>query len=144
VILVDANVLVYAQVRDFDQHARARAWLDGQFGGGTRVGLPWVSLLGFLRLVTNPRIFEHPESTASAWQQVEEWLDRDGAWVPEAGSRHRQVLSSLLDRVPVFGNLVPDAHLAALAIEHGLAVASTDGDFARFPNLRWINPLGPR
>lgn len=140
-ILVDANLLVYAHVKDFDQHERARSWLDAQFGGGARVGLPWASLLAFLRLVTNPRIFDRPESTAAAWQQVEEWLDREGAWIPEAGARHRQVLGSLLSRVTVSGNLMPDAHLAALAIEHGLAVASADGDFARFPDLRWINPV---
>jgi toxin-antitoxin system PIN domain toxin len=141
-ILIDANLLIYAHVRDFDQHERARSWLDAQFAGtGARVGLPWSSLLAFLRLVTSPRVFDRPESTAAAWQQVEEWLDRDGAWVPEAGKRYRHVLGSLLDRVAVSANLVPDAHLAALAIEHGLAVASTDGDFARFPDLRWINPI---
>jgi len=143
VILVDANVLVYAHVRDFGQHEAVRSWLDAQFGPAARVGLPWASLLGFLRLVTNPRVFDRPEPTASAWQQVEEWLDREGAWVPVPTSRHRQMLAVLLDRVPVTGNLVPDAHLAALAMEHGLAVASTDGDFARFPDLRWINPLTP-
>ena len=142
-ILVDANLLVYAHVRDFDQHEAARSWLDAQFGNAARVGLPWASLLGFLRLVTNPRIFERPEPTASAWQQIEEWLDREGAWVPEPTARHRHVLGSLLSRVTVSGNLVPDAHLAALAIEHGLTLASTDGDFARFPDLRWTNPLAP-
>jgi uncharacterized protein len=141
VILVDANLLVYAHVRDYDQHERAHAWLDAQFGSGARVGLPWPSLLAFLRLVTNPRIFERPEQTASAWRQVEEWLDREGAWVPTPTARHRQVLASLLDRVTVSGNLVPDVHLAALAIEHGLTVASADGDFARFPQLRSMNPL---
>jgi toxin-antitoxin system PIN domain toxin len=141
VILVDANLLVYAHVRDYKQHERARVWLDAQFGDGGRVGLPWSSLLAFLRLVTNPRIFERPEPTASAWQQVEEWLDREGAWVPVPTARHRKVLASLLDQVNVSGNLVPDAHLAALAIEHGLTVASADGDFARFPNLQWMNPL---
>lgn len=142
-ILVDANLLVYAHVRDFEQHEAARSWLDAQFGNAARVGLPWASLLGFLRLVTNPRIFERPEPTASAWQQIEEWLDREGAWVPEPTVRHRHVLGSLLSRVAVSGNLVPDAHLAALAIEHGLTLASTDGDFARFPDLRWTNPLAP-
>jgi toxin-antitoxin system PIN domain toxin len=141
VILVDANLLVYAHVRDYEQHERARTWLDAQFGDGARVGLPWPSLLAFLRLVTNPRLFERPEPAASAWEQIEEWLDREGAWAPAPTARHREVLASLLSRVNVTGNLVPDAHLAALAIEHGLMVASADSDFARFPGLRWTNPL---
>ena len=140
-ILVDANLLVYAHVRDYAQHERARAWFDAQFDNGARVGLPWPSLLAFLRLVTNPRVFERPEPTASAWQQVLEWLDRDGTWVPVPTERHQEVLATLLDRVSVAGNLIPDAHLAALAIEHGLIIATADSDFARYPNLRWTNPL---
>jgi hypothetical protein len=133
--------LVYAHVRDFAQHQRARAWLDERLNGTARVGLPWPSLLAFLRLVTNPRVFERPASTRAAWHQVEEWLDCEAVWVPAATERHRQVLGRLLTETPVRANLVPDAHLAALAIEHGLVLASTDGDFARFPGLRFENPL---
>jgi len=133
--------LVYAHVRDFAQHERARAWLDERLNGTARVGLPWPSLLAFLRLVTNPRVFERPASTRAAWHQVEEWLDCEAVWVPAATERHRQVLGRLLTETPVRANLVPDAHLAALAIEHGLVLASTDGDFARFPGLRFENPL---
>jgi hypothetical protein len=108
------------------------------------VGLPWPSLLGFLRLVTNPRVFERPAPIRSAWQQVEEWLDCEAAWIPAPTERHRQVLGRLVTEATVRANLVPDAHLAALAIEHGLVLASTDGDFARFPGLRFENPLaGP-
>jgi toxin-antitoxin system PIN domain toxin len=108
------------------------------------VGLAWPSLLAFLRLVTNPRVFERPTSMRSAWQQVEEWRDCDAAWVPAPTDRHRHVLGRLLGEAAVRANLVPDAHLAALAIEHGLVLASTDGDFARFPGLRFENPLaGP-
>jgi len=135
---------VYAHVQGFAQHERARIWLDDRLNGTARVGLPWPSLLAFLRLVTNPRVFERPASIQAAWQQVEEWLDCEAAWVPAPTDRHREVLGRLLREQPVRANLVPDAHLAALAIEHGLVLASTDGDFARFPGLRFENPLaGP-
>lgn len=138
-ILVDANLLIYAHVSSFQQHEAARSWLDGQLSGNGPVGLPWPSLLGFLRIVTNPRMFERPEPMAKAWQQVRAWLDSEVAWIPQPTDRHREVLGSLLTNVRA--NLVPDAHLAALAIEHGLLLCSTDGDFARFPVLRWQNPL---
>jgi hypothetical protein len=133
---------VYAHVSGFEQHAASRAWLDERLNGGARVGLPWPSLLSFVRLVTNPRVFERPEPLRAAWQQVEEWLDCDAVWIPSPTDRHREVLGRLLALVPARANLVPDAHLAALALEHGLVLASTDGDFARFPGLRWENPLG--
>jgi uncharacterized protein len=140
-ILVDANLLVYAHVRSFQQHERARAWLDPQFNGNSRVGLPWHSLLAFLRIVTNPRIFKMAATVSNAWKQVKEWLDCEVAWIPEPTERHRDVLGSLLQASGMQANLVPDAHLAALAVEHGLILSSTDGDFARFKNLRWQNPL---
>ena len=140
-ILVDANLLIYAHVQSFPQHARARAWLDARLNGSAQVGLPWPSLLGFLRLVTNRRVFERPASIADAWQQVNAWLDCDVAWVPQPTDEHREVLGRLLAKVNVAANLIPDAHVAALAIEHGLTLCSTDGDFARFPDLRWQDPL---
>ncbi len=140
-ILLDANLLIYARVRSFPQHVQARSWLDARLSGGGPVGLPWPSLLGFLRIVTNPRVFERPEPVADAWHQVEAWLESDVAWIPQPTERHRDVLASLLMTAGVQANLVPDAHLAALAIEHGLQLCSTDGDFARFPDLRWQNPL---
>lgn len=139
-ILIDANLLVYAHVSAFPQHQRARDWLDRQLSGSAPVGLPWPSLLGFLRLVTNPRVFQRPEPMSAAWQQVGAWLGAEAAWIPQATERHREVLGGLLAG-GAQANLVPDAHLAALAIEHGLLLCSADGDFARFPNLRWQNPL---
>ena len=142
-ILVDANILVYARVSSFAQHHRARDWLDRQLNGVPRVGLPWASLLAFLRLVINPRIFEHPEPIGEAWDQVRGWLACDTAWIPEPTKRHSEVLAQLIALPRIYGNLVPDAHLAALAIEHGLTLCSTDGDFARFPGMRWLNPLVP-
>ena len=132
---------MYAHVSDFGQHARARAWLDERLSGSARVGLPWISLVAFLRLVTNPRVFARPEPVDAAWRQVEGWLECDPVWIPEASARHREILASQLPHATAGANLVPDAHLAALAIEHGLILASTDGDFARFPDLRWENPL---
>ena len=140
-ILVDANLLIYAHVKSFPQHARARKWLDARLSGSAQVGLPWPSLLGFLRLVTNRRVFERPEATGYAWRQVLAWLECDVVWIPQPTDRHRDVLGRLLAKVNVAANLIPDAHLAALAIEHGLTLCSTDGDFARFPDLRWQDPL---
>ncbi len=140
-ILIDANLLVYAHVRAFAQHERARDWLDAHLSGGAPVGLPWPSLLGFLRIVTNPRVFERPEPMATAWNQVVAWLGAEAAWIPQPTDRHRDVLATLLEGSGIQANLVPDAHLAALAIEHGLLLCSTDGDFGRFPDLRWQNPL---
>jgi toxin-antitoxin system PIN domain toxin len=143
VILVDANILIYSHVESFVQHKAARAWLDQQLNGSTRVGLPWVSLLAFLRLVTNPRVFERPEPMVDAWHQVRAWITCETAWIPQPSERHADLLSELLVLPGVHANLVPDAHLAALALEHGLTLCSTDGDFARFSALRWLNPLAP-
>jgi toxin-antitoxin system PIN domain toxin len=140
-IIVDTNLLLYAHVASFPQHPAARAWLDEQLNGASRVGLPWPTLLSFVRLVSNPRIFEHPEPLGEAWQQVEKWLQCPPAWIPLPTTRHQAVLGALLAETGGRSNLVPDAHLAALAIEHGLVLCSTDGDFARFSTLRWQNPL---
>jgi hypothetical protein len=141
VILVDANLLIYAHVSSFPQHTQARDWLDGKLSGRARVGLPWPSLLGFLRIVTNPRVFQHPEAISKAWSQVDAWLEAEVVWIPQPTERHPEILGSLLTAAGVQANLVPDAHLATLAIEHGLLLCSTDGDFGRFPELRWQNPL---
>ncbi len=139
-ILVDANLLVYAHVSSFAQHEAARRWLDDRLNGTAPVGLPWPSILGFIRLVSNPRIFERPLRVGDAWHQAGEWLDCDSVWIPGPTDRHREVLGPLLAAAER-ATLVPDAHLAALALEHGLTLCSTDGDFARFPGLRWENPL---
>lgn len=143
-ILIDANLLVYARVSTVAQHEAAHAWLDEQLNGSVRVGLAWPSLLAFVRLVSNPRVFQHPETVASAWGQVEEWLEREPVWIPQPTEGHRNALANLLRGTADRPNLVPDAHLAALALEHGLTLCSTDGDFARFAGLRWQNPLSAR
>lgn len=140
-ILVDANLLVYGYVSGMPQHERARSWLEEQLNGTARVGLPWPSLLAFLRLVTNRRVFASPATMAQAWSQVEEWRACEPVWLPLPTHRHDEVLGSLLLAIGDRPNLVPDAHLAALAIEHGLTLCSADTDFARFRALRWKNPL---
>ena len=139
--LVDANLLVYAHVASSVEHEAARTWLDDLLNAPAPLALPWASLLGFARLVSNPRIFEQPESIANAWTQVESWLDSPASWVPQATDRHREILTALVATPGLRANHIPDAHLAALAIEHGLILCSTDGGFARFPDLRWENPL---
>lgn len=140
-IIIDANLLVYAYVKSFGLHEPARIWLDGRLNGSAPVGMPWPSLLAFLRLVTNPRVFERPATIGEAWTQVEEWLACEPVWIPQPTERHREILGKLLHGKGIKANLVPDVHLAALAIEHGLVLCSTDGDFGRFPGLRWENPL---
>ena len=140
-ILVDANLLVCAHVSSFRQHQAARSWLDGRLNGFAPVGLPWASILGFIRLVSNPRIFRQPEPIAAAWAQAESWLSGPTVWIPQPAERHREILGGFLRTVVTRANLVPDAHLAALAIEHGLTLCSTDADFSRFQGLRWENPL---
>jgi len=141
VILVDANILIYATDPRSDRHEKARTWLDTQLNSEIRVALPWQSLLAFLRIVTNPRVFERPLSLTAAWRHIGEWLDWDHVWIPVPGPAHRSILSELLVNLGGGPNLIPDAHLAALAIEHGLTLCSNDGDFARFRALRWTNPL---
>jgi uncharacterized protein len=140
-ILVDINVLLYATLSSAREHRACRAWLEDAFERYPRVGLPWHSLLGFVRIVTHPRLASPAIDVAEAWEQVEDWLDQDAAWIPEPTERHRQTLGRLLGAARATGNLVSDAHLAALALDHGLTLFSTDSDFAAFPGLRWKNPL---
>lgn len=140
-ILIDANLLLYAKVKDYPQHQQARQWLEDQLNSGKQVGLPWPTLLAFIRIGTNPKAFNRPLSIRAAWSQVKEWLAVQTVWVPLPTDRHAAILGDLLHDTEALANLVPDAHLAALAIEHGLTLQSTDGDFARFPQLQWQNPL---
>jgi toxin-antitoxin system PIN domain toxin len=143
-ILVDANLLLYAKISNYPQHRSANKWLDERLNGEARVGLPWPSLLAFLRISTNPRLFERPMGISDAWLQVEEWLAVPQVWIPTPTERHAEVLGDLLHGTNLAGPLVSDADLAALATEHGLVLCSTDGDFARFRNLRWEDPLAAR
>jgi uncharacterized protein len=141
VILVDANLLIYAANRAAPEHELARQWLDDRLSGSAAVGLPWSALLGFVRLASNPAIVRNAVAPAAAMTQVQEWLACPPTWIPQPGEEHATILASLLASPLVTSRLVPDAHLAALAIEHGLTLCSADGDFAKFPGLRWQNPL---
>lgn len=139
-IILDANLLVYAHVAAFPQHGTARDWLEEQLAGTPRVGLPWPSLLAFVRLVTNPRVFSDPEALSMAWAQVERWLSAAPTWIPTAGPDHPRLLGECLQAPGLRANDVPDAHLAALAREHGLELATSDAGFARFASVRWFDP----
>lgn len=140
-MLVDANILVFAVNATAPEHERAVEWLERQLNGDRRVGLPWESLTAFVRLVTNPRAFARPLTPSEAWDIVESWLAVPVTWIPGPTERHAAVLGDLVRRYRLSGNLVPDAHLAAIAIEHGAEVVSADTDFARFTEIRWSNPL---
>ena len=143
-ILVDANLLLYAANHAAPEHARARPWLDEQLNGTGRVGLPWPSLLAFVRLASNPVVLRQAATPRDAWTQVEEWLSCATAWIPEPGPRHAEILRDFLGQSWMTSRLVPDAHLAALAVEGGLTLCSTDGDFSKFPGLKWLNPLAAK
>jgi uncharacterized protein len=140
-VLVDANLLLYAVNRGDPRHRIALDWLEEQLNGTRRVALPWLSLGAFLRVSTHPRAWPRPLSRSTAWSVVEAWLDSPAAWVPDPESRYFAILAELMSRHDATGNLVPDAMLAALAIEHGLTVCSADSDFARFDEITWTNPL---
>jgi uncharacterized protein len=142
-MLVDANILLYAVDERSRAHAAARNWLEEVLNGSRRVGLPWQSLLAFVRIVTHPRALPEPLPPADAWSFVEDWLDAPAAWVPQPGRGYREILGRLVSDLDLRGNLVSDAALAALALEHGVAVVSADSDFARFRELTWIDPLNP-
>jgi uncharacterized protein len=141
-ILLDANLLIYAHASESPHHEGARGWLEEVFNGPAKVGLPWPTLLGFARLMGNSHVVQSPLPLRQAWAQVESWLTLPSTWIPLPTDRHREILAGLLEGESR-PDLANDAHLAALAIEHGLAVASTDGDFARFRGVRWENPLRP-
>jgi uncharacterized protein len=141
VILIDTNLLLYAHARGAAEHTRANRWFAEQLDGGGRVGLPWHSLLGFVRVASNRRAFTGAISVAEAWQQVRQWLSIDTVWIPIPTARHADVLDELFATTGITTRAVMDIHLAALAIEHGLTLCSADTGFARYKNLRWINPL---
>jgi uncharacterized protein len=139
--LVDLNILLYAVNRDSVPHRRAKAWVERTLSGHEAVALPWVVLLGFLRLTTSRRIMARPLSADQALHVVDGWLAQPAVVALAPGERHWTVLRDLLAGQGAAGDLTTDAHLAALAIEHGCELCSTDGDFSRFDGLRWTNPL---
>jgi toxin-antitoxin system PIN domain toxin len=140
-ILLDANLLIYAINKDSALHGKARSWLEATISGLDTVGFSWNVLLAFLRLTTRPGLFRNPLSIETALALVTAWLDQPGVTLIQAGPRHLAILRQLLLPLGTGGNLTSDAHLAALAIEHGAELCSSDTDFARFPGLKWKNPL---
>ena len=140
-ILVDANLLIYAYTPSAIEHEQARDWLDDRLSSAQRVGLPWESVVAFLRVVTHPRLATRPVRAQDAWRQVEQWLESPMSWVPLPTDRHAETLGTLLSLTGASGHHVHDAQLAALALQHGLLLCSTDRDFARYPGVRWENPL---
>lgn len=140
-ILIDANLLLYAYHAASPAHEQARSWLESTLSSPTPVRLAWTAVLAFLRLTTSPRIFERPLSMSEAEAAVSTWLALPSVGTLEPGERHWEVLSGLLRSEQVSGALVMDAALAALAIEHGAILCTTDRDFSRFRGLRVENPL---
>lgn len=139
--LSDVNVLLYAYDTSSARHERAKAWLEECLSAVEAFGFAWSTLLAFVRLGTNPRVFESPLRVEEALDVVESWLAAPCATVLHPGPRHVVLLRQLLEPLGTGGNLTTDAHLAALALEHDAELCSADADFSRFPGLRWSNPL---
>jgi uncharacterized protein len=140
-VLLDANILLYAVDRRSTHHETAASWLEAALNGRRRIGLPWPTIGAFVRIITHPRVTTNPLAAAAAWGHVQSWLDADPTWIPPATERTAAVFAELTATHAITADLVPDGMLAALALEHGLAVVTADTDFARFPEIRWINPL---
>ena len=140
-IIPDLNLIVHAYNQKARLHAGALAWWEELLSGERVVGLPWAVALGFLRLTTRRPVFEEPFSAAEACERVESWLAQPNVMLVHPGELHRRLVLGFLVNLGTAGNLTTDAHLAALAIEHQAELHSTDTDFARFPGLRWRNPL---
>jgi len=141
VILVDANILLYAEDQLSPRHAAARSWWDAQLSKSSPLCLSWIVLGAFIRIGTNPRVFEHPMSLDQAVSRVQSWLDQPCTRIIHPTERHWIVFQKMLFDGQAVANLVTDAHLAALAVEHGCELVSTDSDFSRFRGIRWSNPL---
>jgi toxin-antitoxin system PIN domain toxin len=140
-IIPDVNVLVYAYHSDAVEHPVLRRWWEDALGGSRPVGMPWVVMLGFVRIMTHRRTLKIPMRTDDCLRRVREWLNQPHVQILTPGEQHAENLFRLLTQLGTAGDLTTDAHLAALAIEYQAELVSTDADFARFPGLRWFNPL---
>lgn len=139
--LPDANLLIYSVNIRAPHYDRASTWLASTLSGAEPVGFAWLALIAFIRITTKPGIFVHPLAPENAFATVEGWLARPNAIVLHPTERHVAILRGLIEPLGTAGDLTGDAHLAALAIEHGAELCSADSDFGRFPGLRWTNPL---
>ncbi len=140
-ILVDANLLLYAYHPRAEQHEASRAWLEAALAGSQLVRFAWLTVWAFLRISTNPRVFERPLSTLEAEAAVSAWFAQPTAGILDPGERHWSILCDLTREGQTAGPLIMDAVIAAIAIEHGATLHTTDRDFARFPQLKWRDPL---
>ena len=140
-IVVDANLLIYAYTASSSEHASARRWVEAVFSGKDPVRIPWSTIHAFLRITTQSSLFEKPYTIADAASIVESWMEQPAVAVLEQGDRYWSIFRRLLRDSQIRGSLVMDAHLAALSLEHGGTLFTTDKDFARFENLRVTNPL---
>jgi toxin-antitoxin system PIN domain toxin len=136
----DINVLLYAQNPDVAQHEACRRWLEDSLSGTETVGLPWIVVIGFIRLSTSARVFPMPMRSDEAIGAVRSWLEQPNATTVAPGPRHLAILAAMLDRVGNAAGLTTDAHIAAIASEHGATVVTCDTDFHRFPDLRVLDP----
>jgi toxin-antitoxin system PIN domain toxin len=143
-MLVDANLLLSAYDPAAREHEASRHWLEASLSGAVLVRFSWLTVWAFLRIITNPRVFERPLTMAEAEHHVSSWLAQPVAGILEPGERHWEILRPLARDGQVSGPLVMDAALAAIAIEHGATLCTTDRDFARFPGLTWMNPIASR
>jgi uncharacterized protein len=141
VILVDTNLILYAEDSLSPFHQKARLWWDEQLSGAAPVGLCWPVITAFIRIATNSRLQQRPLTPSEATTKVQSWLGQPCVRILEAGPAHWEILKPILLELRITGNLVSDAHLAALAIGYGAELCSTDNDFAIFPGLRWRNPI---
>ncbi len=140
-IVVDANLILYAEDSLSQHHKRARDWWDKQLSGTEPVGLCWPVLTAFLRIATNPRLHQRPLSLDEACEKVESWIAQPCVHVIQPTTQHWAVLRELMKKAHATSNLVSDAHVAAIAVEHDATLYSSDRDFARFKGVKWINPL---
>jgi toxin-antitoxin system PIN domain toxin len=141
VIVLDANILLYAYDSDSDQHAKARAWVEQTFSGASPVGLPWQTVTAFVRIVTNPRLSGKRFTPADVIEIVDQWVNQPNLRLLAPGDHHWSFLRQMIMDGQARGPLVTDAQLAAITIEYGGVLHTTDRDFSRFPGLRWKNPL---
>ncbi len=140
-MILDTNILLYAWNNLDPHHLQVKQWLEDRFRMRDTIGIPWVSRWGFLRVSTNPRLFDQELSPSEAVGVLRDWDRNPFVSLPEPGRRHADLLESLMVKGKAIGPMSSDAVLAALAMEHGAELASTDRDFSRFPGLRWVNPL---
>ena len=139
--VVDVNLLIFAVNADSSEHTTVKTWLETEINAGTPIGMPWVALLGFVRLSINPKVLSQPLTLDQALDQVRDWLSLPNVTALEPDNNHLLHFTAACQAVNAGPNLVTDAHLAAIAQEHGATMASCDTDFGRFPGLAWVNPL---